>query len=243
MWYHIQAGSYLRSPYHPGWAAGVPSPAGSCQRSRHMLEEGRAATPGPRHCTPKTLHRGYCHCCPHAGLAATPLRHPRVTLHRCTLPCSRAWMGRWTPTLQRPTAIPSPPPCPPAPPGPHPAAKNPRERLILGAGPAWCCRNSRVLVRQGQQRVAVEGSTCLLLTQGWQHTPSRPGKPGLVRGEPPLALFGQGRSIPSSCPEQEGCQGNPMPEAHRWQLSRAKPRGRKVLQCPLPAWTFSSASH
>lgn len=73
MWYHIQAASYLICPCHPGWAAGVPNPAVSCQHSQHRLEECRAGTSRPSHCIPKTHLEGCSHHCPNTYLAATSL--------------------------------------------------------------------------------------------------------------------------------------------------------------------------
>lgn len=77
MWFCIRAGSYLRSPwYHPGWAAGVPSLAGSCQHSQYMLEEHRDTALG--HCTPShpvsPLPQGCPRTCPIAT-TNTPLSH------------------------------------------------------------------------------------------------------------------------------------------------------------------------
>lgn len=181
----------------------MPGPAGSCQHSRHTLQEGRAATPGPRHCSSQ-------HACP----AASPPCHPRVTLGRCTLLCSRARAGRWVPTLWSPRAVLSPPPCPPAPLGPHPASRIPRERLILGTGCAWCRRSSRDLARQGRQSVAFKGrAACCFL---WS-----------------ITAFGQGRSPPSSCPNRRGARGVLAARRTPAAAPGAKPRGCEVLQCTL----------
>lgn len=55
------------------------------------------------------------------------------------------------------------------------------------------------------------------------------------------ALFGQGGSIPSSCPGRMDARGSCLPKRHRQQLSGAKPRGTKVLWCTLPAWASSTS--
>lgn len=137
MWYCIQAVSYLICPCHPGWAAGVPNPAVSCQHCQHTLEEGRAGISKPRYCIPETHLEGCSHHCPDIYLASTPLCHPRITLYHCTLP----WGGIKVPTLRRARAIPSRH-CPSAPLGPHPVPRNPSERLILGKGGAADARET-----------------------------------------------------------------------------------------------------
>lgn len=81
--------SYLRSPCHPGWAAGVPSPAVSCQHSQCMLEKSRAATLGLSHCTPKTFLHGYSTT--HAWL---PLLGGTPESPRVTAPCPAAVHGQ-----------------------------------------------------------------------------------------------------------------------------------------------------
>lgn len=145
MWFCIQAGSYLRSPwYHPGWAAGEPSLAGSCRHSQYMLEEQRysirALHPqSSRVLRPPGLSSNlpYCHC-----------QHTIVTLHCCTLPHSIAKPARWVLSLPEPSlqGHPIPPYCPPARLGPHPP-KTLHERgektadPSAGAGAGWCCRS------------------------------------------------------------------------------------------------------
>lgn len=140
MQYCIQAASYLICPCHPGWAAGVPNPAVSCQHSQHRLEEGRAGTSKSSHCIPETHLEGCSHHCPDTYLAATSLCHPRITLYLLGREISSyPEESQGHPILSHH--------CPSAPLGPHPVPRNPSERLTIGTGPGWSCRCPRDMAR------------------------------------------------------------------------------------------------